>query len=763
MLAVVVGGGVLAAWLAARHSVRPDRDATVELPGLAAGAAVAFDRYGVPHIQAGSVEDAVRIQGFLHARDRFFQMELMRRAARGRLAELLGSAALPTDIKMRRWMLAEAAERQSAALDGESRRLLEAYAGGVNAALDRYGARGLAPEMLLLGGSVAPWRAADTVGIGLLMELSLTWAAGEELERAAILAALGREKAVALWGWSESQAEAWLPAAPPAAPPRGDDSSAMPRFSGIGSNNWAVAGWRSLSGAPLLANDPHVGIANPSTWYEVHLETPTVALAGASIAGAPGVLIGHNEHLAWGLTMTMQDDQDLFALSLDESGRRERIGDAFRDLDVRDEVIPVRGAREGTPVRLKASAHGPVVREEGGTVYALAWTALRGSSPLPCFLKLDRATSVGEGAAAFATCEAPGMNLVLADRAGHIRWQVVGRPPRRGCGFGRVPTDGSNPACGWSGFAPFEDNPFLEDPPTGAVASANHDPFAEGDFPGPPFAAEFAPPWRIRTIKRALAGRERWDVAGFVALQADVANPQADALLERLRPVLATVDSDAARILEAWDRRMDAGSRGALLWALFLRELGRRVGGDEAEAAGLAASPIGGGELLRLLTGGLDPAWWDDGRTAEVETARDIVAAALAAAARQAAGMRWGERHRVFFRHALGGVPILGAALNVGPFPAPGAGPCLNATAYSGGGEGFDVVSLPSLRFVADLADWDRSVFTLPLGQSGHFLSRHADDQTADWLAGRVHPMPWSAAAVRAAAVATWRLVPGRE
>ncbi len=729
------------------------------MAGLASEATVAFDAYGVPHVAAATVEDALRLQGYLHARHRFFQMELARRAARGRLAELLGRAALATDVRMRRLGLAEAARRQTEVLDDETRRLLDAYAAGVNVALQRHGLTGLAPEFVLLGGSGVPWQAEDTVALGLLMQLSLTWAAGEELHRAAVLQALGRERAVALFGWGEDEARAWLPAAPAGARPQRHEDPALPRFSGVGSNNWAVAGHRSVSGFPLLANDPHVGIANPTTWYEVHLSTPHWQVAGASLAGAPGVLIGHNEQVAWGFTMSMLDDQDLFRLSLDATGTKERIGDAFVDLEVSDEVIPVRGAKEGKALRLKRSVHGPVVREEGEEVLAMAWTALGASSPLPCFLKLTRATGVVEGAAAFATCPSPGTNLVLADRAGHIRWQVVGVGPRRGCGGGKVPADGSDPACGWSGFESFSVNPFLENPETGVVASANHDPFAEGDFPGPPFAGEFAAPWRIRTIKRALADRKLWDVAGCLALQNDVANPQAAALLDALAPILEAVGSEPARRLLRWERRMDPDSAEALLWALFLRELARRVGGDEAAATGLAASPIGAAELLRLLAGELDPTWWDDLGTPVRETAQDMVASALAAAAAAAGEGRWGERHRALFRHPLGGVPLVGALLNAGPYPVGGAGPCLNATAYRGGGSDFDVISLPSLRFVTDLADWDRSVFTLPLGQSGHLLSRHARDQVAAWQAGRAHPMAWSPAAVRAAAVTTVRFV----
>jgi penicillin amidase len=478
------------------------------------------------------------------------------------------------------------------------------------------------------------------------------------------------------------------------------------------------------------------------------------------LPGAPGVLIGHNADVAWGFTMVELDDQDLFRLQLDRSGTKERIGESFRPLEVRHETIRVRRSR---PVDLvvKRSVHGPVVREEGQTALALAWTALIGRPTVTAFLAVDRARTVGEAAAAFNEADAPAMNLVVADRAGHIGWQIVGRVPIRGRGAGRLPAPGWDASWDWRGLAPYESNPSTFDPPQGFLATANHDPFAEGDFPPPAFPGEFGSPWRVRTIRAALASRSDWDVAACMALQMNDVNAQAVAILSRLRPMLERLDTPAARALAAWDGRMDAGSPTALLWAEFLRELTRRVGGDEARRAGLRRTPIGGQEILRLLTGTLDATWWDDVTTPGVETPEKIVAAALETAAARAGGGTWGSRHEVRFRHVLGRVPLLGALFGRGPFPVAGAQECIDATAYHWQADDFAVISLPSMRFVADLADWDRATFTLPLGQSGQFLSPHAADQTADWIAGRAHSMPWSDAAVRAATVVTLELRPG--
>ncbi|MCS7183525.1 MAG: penicillin acylase family protein, partial [Thermoanaerobaculum sp.] len=743
-----------------RASVFVPLPGTVRLPGLQQPATVSFDRWQIPHVQANARRDAFFLQGYLHARERFFQMELTRRAASGRLAELLGEKALTLDVRFRRWGLPEATTRQRSLLSPEVEEVLVAYAAGVNAALSTLPRFRLAPELVLLGGQPEPWRVEDTLGVGLLLQYQLTWAAGEELQRWQELMAFGRERARDLWGWSREQADQWIPDVPPVAPAERPSEPPLPVFSGIGSNNWVVAGTRSVTGLPLLANDPHVGVSNPATWYEIHLRALGLEAAGFSVPGAPGVLIGHNAQLAWGLTMVMLDDQDLFRLTLDETGTRERFAGQWRPLHIAIQSVYVRGERQPRQLVVKRSLHGPVVREASGEVFALAWTALLARSPVECFLRLMTASDVYQGMESFAPCESPALNLLLADRRGNIAWQVTGRVPRRGRGAGRLPAPGEDPAWAWQGFEPFERNPRIVNPPSGFLASANHDPFAEGDFWGEPFPGEFAPAHRLRTIKRRLAERERWDVEGFLQLQADVANPQAQELLRLMRPVLEKLSHPAARALLGWDGHMSAHSREAFLWASFLRHLVWRVGLDEATAAGLSRSPFSGETLLQLLLGQVDAAWWDDSSTEQMEGPLEIIRQALEAAERESAGKTWGEAHRLVFAHPLGKLALVGWLFNLGPMGVGGGGQCLNATGYRTQGHDYAVVSLPSLRFVADLDAWDRSQAVLPLGQSGHPLSAHFKDQLPLWLAGRARPMPFSPQAVEQARVRVTHWVP---
>ncbi|MGQ9495261.1 MAG: penicillin acylase family protein [Thermoanaerobaculaceae bacterium] len=742
-----------------RASLFVPAPSNVALPGLQRPCTVYFDAYGVPHVIAETVEDVFFVQGYLHAKERFFQMELSRRAAAGRLAELLGPKAVAADERFRRWGLGEAVREQRRKLPQDVEQALVAYSLGVNAAITSVPVWRLAPECAVLLCPVEPWTVEDTLGVGLLLQQQLTWAAGEELKRARQLQALGKERAVELWGWRPEEAQAWIPE--DGGVGRQPVASPLPVFSGVGSNNWVVAGTASATGKPLLANDPHVGVANPATWYEIHLKTPTLQVAGASVPGAPGILIGHNGGVAWGLTMVMLDDQDLFRLTLDQSGTQERFAGGWRPLQMKEEEIKVRG--EGKPRKLvcKRSIHGPVISEEKGEALALAWTALLARSTIECFLRLNWAENITEAMDSFNTCESPAMNLLVADRQGQIGWQVTGRVPRRGRGGGKLPAPGGDPAWAWQGFEPFSRNPRVIGSPSGVLATANHDPFKEGDFPPHlAFSGEFAPPDRVRTVRAALFHRQDWDVDGFLQLQMDVANPQALTLLRALAPFLEGANHPAARALLAWDGQMLAERTEPLLWAEFLRALLHRVGDDEAQRAGLASSPMSATALLRLLAGELSQAWWDDVNTSDRETPQMIIGKALQEAAAKAGGRTWGQAHQLTFAHPLGSVPGLGAFFTFGPHPVAGAGPCINSTAYDVLGGSFAVVALPSLRFVADLANWDNSKMVLPLGQSGHPMSAHARDQFPLWLRGQAHGMPFSQEAVERAAVQVSRLVP---
>ncbi|MCK5377770.1 MAG: penicillin acylase family protein [Acidobacteria bacterium] len=732
------------------------------LRGIHDRVTIALDGGGVPHIDAATAEDLWFAQGYVHARDRFFQMELGRRMAAGRLSEIFGEASLSTDRRMRTLRLAATAGRQAAALEGVARRTLERYSDGVNAALREYG-RWVAPELWLLGIEPDAWGVEDSLSIGLLLELNSTWAMGDEIKRSVELTHLGRDKAVELWGWGPEEQRRWIPPVDlPSRAPEGEDAI-LPAFGG-GSNSWAIGPARTATGRPLLANDPHIAVAVPGTWYAVGLRAPGIRVSGASIAGMPGVLIGHNRRVAWGFTMSMMDDQDLYVLTLDESRDRELVDDAWIPLRTVTETIEVRWRSEPETMKVRISRHGPVVRDTRDSTLALAWTGLKGPGGVDAFLQMARADSVEDLAEAWRDAAGPSMNLVAADVEGHILHQVVGRRPRRLRGAGRLPSPGSDSAWAWNGLAPFSENPSMLDPEESFVGAANHDLFSEGDYGrSRAFPADFAAPWRIRRIRHVLSSRADWDVESCLNLQGDVVSGRAVALLKALWPDLERHGGPTAAALLDWDGRMEVDRVEPLLFNRLILELALEIGQDEAFDHGLDRTPFDAERILRLLAGGLGDAWWDDVRTDAVEERTMIVDRCLDRLDSLDHTTVWGDVHQVDFSHVLADFPLVGTLLRLAghrhPVGVPGDGTTVNAH-YWDKAQPFSVMAIPSMRFVADVGDWDRSVLTLPLGQSGRPWSPHAADQFSDWLAVRGRTLPFSREMIEAETRAELVLMP---
>ena len=742
----------------------PERGRVVEsLPGCPAKVEVLLDHRGIPHVSSQSEAALWFSQGYLHARERFFQMELARRTTAGRLAEVFGATALDDDRRMRTLRLAASARRQAALMTADEREVLEAYTAGVNAALERHG-RWIAPEMWLLGVDPEPWKSENSLAIGLLMELDLSRAMGRELRRAVELARLGRQKAVDLWGWTPREARAWIPPGDGLTSPLREREPFVPPLSGVGSNTWAVAPGRSATGHALLANDPHLGIQMPGAFYAIHLRGPGLHVAGASIAGTPGIFVGHTEHVAWGLTLSMLDDQDLFLLTLDDAGERELLDGRWQPLRTVTEQIAVRW--EDTPVLLKIrlSEHGPLVREQRGEALALAWSGLHGPSPLKGLLGMNRAITVEDAADAWQDVLGPAMNLVAADSGGHILHQVVGRAPDRGSGAGRLPAPGSDSRWAWKGFRTMDSNPRRLDPEEGFLAAASHDLFAEGDFASSlRFPGEFAPPWRVRRIRQVLAARSGWTMDTMIELQGDMVSGRAIAFLKQLWPDLEEHGGPTSRTLMDWDGKMEAGSVAAHLFARLMIELEQAIGGDEGELNGLPGSPLGPEGILRLLAGGLDDTWWNDVRDPGGTTRSEVVAQVLDRIDTLAIEEPWGAVHKVVFDHPLAKAPGIGrlfaSSWNRGPFAVGGDNVTVNAE-YWCGRDPFAVIAAPALRFVADVANWDETVLVLPVGQSGRPWSPHYADQIEAWLEVEAVRLPFSREAVEAASTARLELVP---
>ncbi|MCU0945251.1 MAG: penicillin acylase family protein [Rubritepida sp.] len=711
----------------------PPRDARAALPGLSAPVEVTFDAAGIPTITAATERDAAMALGYLHARDRMFQMEAMRRGAEGRLAEIGGSAALRLDRFSRLLGLRQRAEADLAALDTETRALLEAYAAGVNAWIAARG-RFAAPEFLVLG-APEPWQPHQSLLWAKVMGLWLSGNWRTELERARLAARLPAERLWELWPEDRSAGRPDVAALDGlervlAAIPRFGEDAPLPASA---SNAWAVAGARSASGAPLLAADPHLGYGAPVLWYlaRVALGDGRV-LAGATSPGVPLVVIGRSRDLAWGFTTTHSDTQDVFV----EPEAAARV--------VRTEVIRVRG---GDPVTMtvRETANGPVIsdldeapRADGRVLSVRMANLAPGDTAAAGLVALNRARSLAEARAAAALITSPPQNLMVASREGGIAMFLTGRTPRRAAGDGSLPTEGpaegAAEGAGWEGFLDFDELPHVEAPEAGVLVNANNRVSPEGH---PAFLGrDWYGDWRFRRIHALLAARPRHDAAGFAAMQMDAVSLLAREslpVLHALPPAPGAVGAAQALLL-GWEGEMRADAPQPLIWAAFTE----RMRALALAGRGVPDAPASA-EFLRFLLSDPRAAWWCGGDCTAL-AARALAEAVEALAARHGpdpSAWRWGEVHVARFEHPLlRFVPGVAALIRLAA-PVSGDGETVQRQSYRGGGpQPFAAQHGAGLRLVADLADPDATLAIIGTGQSGHPMSRHWGDLLEAWRSG---------------------------
>lgn len=761
MASLVIALGVIALL----RAPTPPREGRDRLHGLSAPAEVKFDAHGIPHVRAATEEDAYRVLGWLHAADRLFQMETRRRAASGRLSEAFGAAALDMDIRARTIGLGRQAEREFRALSVAERRLLEAYSAGVNA----YVASHPRPwELVAAGIRPEPWTALDSLRFEALMFTSLS---GSESGERASLARILKFGLGPLLPVLDAQGEAPTFVPPEAPYPRAASPvRETPAESARGSNAWAISGSRTASGRPILANDPHLEAEIPGVWYAAHLTADDgLDVAGLTLPGLPGVVIGHNGSTAWGLTMHQADDADLFLERLDADGGRYEDGSGWLPVESRTERIPVKG-RKDVETRIAVTRHGPVVEEirpgkSGPFAVSLAWSPSLGVGSLRAFLLASRARTPEEIRTAWSHYVGPSVNVCWASADGRIGLMVAGAIPRRTRGDGRLPVPGWTGGYDWDGLVPYAELPRVEDPPEGFVASANDDWTASGIRL--PYPGDYATRDRVDRIREVLSSLRQATPQEVRSLQNDVLSLYAvrvrDALIR-----LQLEDPEARRaagILAGWDGR--ALERGpSLLFYTFMRDLRRRTFLPREKRLD-GSLPAGWNLMARMIEGTGGAELWDDPGTGAVEAREEAVSASLAAALRAVEAKEgavpeawsWGRAHALSYVHPFArAFPLLGRLLNVGPLERPGdaftvsvaAGPLSTRDAFTR--------HIASARFIADLGDPDASRIVLPLGESGQFQDRRYDDQAAAWAEGRDFPFPFRRSAVDAVAVSTLRL-----
>lgn len=767
-VAVLVAlGAAAAAWHV--HQKLPQRDGELQLSGLSAPVTVRYDEWGVPHIDARNEDDLYRALGYLHAQDRLFQMEMLRRLARGELAEVLGPKLVDTDRLFRALGIRQRADElaaASAAITAQpgATRALYAYLDGVN----QYQATRPAPlEFEVLGIPKRPFTAADTYSIAGYLAYSFAAAFRTEPALTAVRDQLGPDYLRIFdldWhpsGVLEPQAlDTPRGRFPDVAPMLarlaavGDQAAALaglPQFEG--SNAWVVSGSRTVSGKPLLAGDPHIAYSAPAVWWEAHLRTPQFELYGHHLALNPMALLGHNRRFGWSLTMFQNDDVDLIAEKVNPANANEVwYQGRWVAMTARQETLKVKGQPDQV-LTLRRSPHGPIVNDalpgdRGERPVAMWWAFLETENPvLDGFYRLGRADTLDRARDAASLVHAPGLNIVWANASGDIAWWAAAKLPQRPPGVNPAfVLDGATGEADKPGFLPFSANPHEENPARGYIVSANFQPTGDTPVAGYYNLAE-----RGRRLDGLLSQGKRWDIHNSQALQLDV---QTDYGPRVLRPVIPLLRGSASveeqplvEALVRWNGAYKVDAVAPVLFQQFTAELLRAALKDElgeAQFENLRRTRALDHALPRLMADAESP-WWDDRSTPQRETQTDIVRRAWKATVAHlqatlgpdSGTWRWDAVHTLTHEHPLGRQKPLDRIFNVGPFPVPGGHEVPNNFAQRNGSGPWPVVYGPSTRRLIDFARPQEALGVNPVGQSGVWPDAHYADQAALLAQGR--------------------------
>jgi len=767
LLVIIVAGFLFLRSLVTKSY--PVTTGSLTLRGLHSPVEVFRDEYGVPHLRAADEHDLMLGAGYVHAQDRLWQMDVMRRAGEGRLSEVMGEATVQYDLLFRTLNLRAVADSIRAHLHPETERLLSAYAEGVNDFID--GQKGKYPiEFDMLNYAPGRWTVSHSILATRLIawELNLAW--WTDVTYGEIAAAVSPEKLREI-------IPAWPDSVPPTVPSgkRLGSLHAMLEvgrsyrtFFGLGSleagsNAWVVDSSKSLSGKPLLANDPHLAMPAPSRWYEIHLSAPGWNVAGVSLPGTPLVIIGHNDRIAWGLTNAMLDEADFFVERIDSVHPERYVsGKSSLPFSVREETIAI-SPSDSLVATVRATRHGPIINDvhpsrlhrsdsltHRDPPVAMAWTGFEVSDELYGFYRMNRAAGPKEFEEGLKELTVPGQSVLYADVDGNIAYWTTGRVPIRGVhATPMVPQPGWTGEADWKGFVPFDQLPHRANPPEGYLACANQKIADERTY----LSTLWEPPSRIVRIRQLLHTAEKFSVADFQQFQQDVSSPYAH---EMVRILMAAYDTSAApspEIAEAltylrnWDDRFTQGDIATTVFNAYFVRLLHHLYEDEMGAEVFRDFVFFGAIPYRVteqLLAADSSAWFDDVTTPEmVETRDDIIRTSLADAVaelRAALGpemknWRWGSVHTVTFHHLFGARAPLGKIFNIGPFPANGGGTTVLKTEYKMTLPYATSVG-PSMRQVVDLAAPQSSFLVITSGESGQPLHEHYDDQTSLWLNG---------------------------
>ncbi len=823
LIVLVVLAAVAYVWLSVDDSY-PQTDGEIHLSGLNGQVDVYRDEGGIPQIFASSDHDLFFAEGYVHAQDRFWQMDFQRHVGSGRLSEMLGSNTLDTDQFLRTVGWERVARQELDLLDAQTRDMLQAYADGVNAYLADHEGTQLSLEYLFLGllnsgYKPAPWQPLNTLTWAKAMAWDLRDNMDNEIERAILSKTLPADRIEELFpGYDSSHplilpdyqfpdASASLPATAASVPAAveplfaslGGQVAKVDNLLGgeptaeLGSNSWVVSGTLTASGAPLLANDPHLSASMPSIWYQIGLHCAPKGpncdfdAVGVSFVGAPGIVIGHNARIAWGLTNVGADVMDLYIIKVNPDNENQyEMNGQWVDMTTLEEDITVAGG-DTVKMPVRITQFGPIISDTFGDLadfnqtsgmdlpdnYAIAlhWTALEPGNTFQSILKINRAQNFDEFRQAASQFVVPAQNLLYADVDGNIGYQTPGHIPMRVEGdSGNYPMPGWTDQYDWQGYIPFDQLPYGLNPTSGYIVAANNQivsdayPYHISDIWDYGYRAQ-----RIQDLIQAAPGPI--DVAYYQKMQGDDVNLGALQIIPALKE-LNFSDSQAADLrdqLLAWDGSQTADSAQAALFNAFWKDLLAATFHDELPQD---YWPGGGstwnGVVVNLL-GDPTNAYWDDITTSQVETRDDILTSSFEAAVTELkqklgndpAKWAWGDIHGITFENeVMSSFPVINGLFNRGPFPVSGGSSIVNATNWNAATGTFDVTSLPSKRSIMDLGNWEDSLQITITGESGHAYAPHYIDMAQPWANIQYLPMHWDPDAIQAAAEAHLVLLP---
>ena len=808
LLIIVIAAGATAWWFIYRPL--PQLDGSISLPGLQKEVTVERDNWGVPHIRAASLVDAVEAQGYVVAQDRLWQLDLMRRASRGQLSEIFGQLALKSDKRFRTFGFSRAADRDFAAMDKDSRALMEAYARGVNAFIQQH-QNTLPLEFTLLKYKPQPWQPTDSMVIAGYMYQTLTDTWERELDRAKVEERVGADRSKDLFAVDAPMDH--FVVGDPDVPNDGsqasradpddddDDDDDMPTDSilkatvhspagvgtpetfaditsalwpsiqgyleetqseirkGLGSNNWVVSGAHTATGKPLLANDTHLELSIPPIWYEIHLSAPGFNAKGFTLPGAPLIVIGHNDRIAWGFTNNGADVQDLYIETFNPAAPDEyRVNGAWVKAQVFDETIHVKGQAD-EHLKVVVTRHGPVVHREGDKVYALRWTALEPGGLGNTYNWLSTAKNWHEFREVMKRVWGPGQNAVYADVEGNIGYLMAARVPIRKKGHGEVPIPGDTDAYEWTGYIPFDQLPQALNPDSGLIVTANAR--VVGPNYKPYLTDRWEEPYRTARIYDLLHDKTNLRPIDMLKVETDTYSYPHAFLADQMASASKKVHPKDARAkklvdgLRDWNGIADADSslvsflvmaRRAALELILDPYLGK-----DANLYSWRSTVF----LQKVLTDRpakwLPPAYKTYDELLAATADRAVTMLAEQTKSERVDDWQWKELNSLDMLHPIGREGFLKHLLSITGKPQSGTGYSVRAATKRHG---------PSMRFVANLANWDDSILLIPAGESGQVGSGHYTDQFSYWYEGKPIVSPYSDAAEAKARKHTLMLKP---